>query len=197
MAEKFANRGAVVTGLDLSSAAVARARERARRFSFDAHFLVGDAESLAFADHSFDIVAVHDGLHHLADPERAIGEMARVARHRVLILEPARAALTRLAVCVGIAVELEDAGNEVKRMVPARIGAILRSHGYHKLGCKRTLMYYPHRPFRWFRWFDRPLLFKSCRYVFYAVNLAFGRWGNKLALSATSEDPLSKSHVSS
>jgi SAM-dependent methyltransferase len=190
MAEKFASAGALVTGIDLSFPAVARARERAQRGVFDAQFLVGDAEQLAFADHSFDVVAVHDGLHHLANPERAIGEMARVARHGVLILEPARAALTRLAVWVGLAVDLEDAGNEVKRMVPASAAPILLSNGYSVLRWERTLMYYPHRPFRWFRRFDHPLLFNSCRFLFSAMNLVFGRWGNKLALSATIGKPM-------
>lgn len=193
MAEKFANVGALVTGLDLSFAAVARARERAARNGFDAHFVAGDAEHLAFIDHSFDVVAVHDGLHHVTNPERAINEMARVARCGVLILEPARAALTRLAVWAGIAVDVEDAGNEVKRMVPARTAAILRSHGYHELRWERTLMYYPHHPSRWFRRLDHPLLFEPCRFLFRAVNLGFGRWGNKLALSATSRAPISNS----
>jgi 2-polyprenyl-3-methyl-5-hydroxy-6-metoxy-1,4-benzoquinol methylase len=197
MAEKFASAGALVTGIDLSFPAIARARERAQRNCFAAQFLAGDAERLAFADHSFDVVAVHDGLHHLANPERAIGEMARVARHGVLILEPARAALTRLAVWVGIAVDVEDAGNEVKRMMPARIAAMLRSYGYCKARWERTLMYYPHQPFRWFRWFDHPLLFKSSQLLFSAINLAFGRWGNKLALSATMGAPMSTSRLSS
>jgi len=184
MTEKFARAGGVVTGIDFSAAAVARAGERARRGGFAAQFLVADAERLAFADRSFDVVAVHDGLHHLPHPERAIREMARVARYGVLILDPARAALTRLAVWFGIAVDVEEAGNEVKRIVPARVAAILRTQSFRDVRWERTLMYYPHQPSRWFRWFDYPLPLRLFALFFFAVNLAVGRWGNKLALAA-------------
>jgi 2-polyprenyl-3-methyl-5-hydroxy-6-metoxy-1,4-benzoquinol methylase len=185
MAEKFAHTGAVVTGIDLSRTAIARARERARRRGFAMQALVADAEHLAFADRTFDVVAVHDGLHHLEHPERAILEMARVARHGVLILDPARAALTRLAVWLGIAFDVEEAGNEVKRLVPRNIAKMLRAQGYRHVCCKRTLMYYPHRPSTWFRWFDNPVLFAPFVLFFAAVNLTVGRWGNKLAIGAT------------
>jgi 2-polyprenyl-3-methyl-5-hydroxy-6-metoxy-1,4-benzoquinol methylase len=184
MAEKLARTGAEVTGIDFAAAAIARARERARRYTFGARFLVADAEKLAFADRSFDVVAVHDGLHHLAHPARAIREMARVAREGVLILDPARAALTRPAVWAGIAVDVEEAGNEVKRLVPGEVAAILRAAGYRDVRWQRTLMYYPHKPSGWFRWFDRGLAFGAFRVAFWCANLACGRWGNKLALAA-------------
>jgi SAM-dependent methyltransferase len=184
MAEKFALAGAAVTGIDFSPAAIARARERARRYRFDASFIVGDAENLAFPDRSFDVVAVHDGLHHLEHPERAIREMARVARHAVLILDPARAALTRLAVRLGIAVDVEDAGNQVKRLVPENVAAILREEGFLCVAWHRSLMYYPHKAFAWFTWFDNPVLFSLFRVVFASTNVLVGRWGNKLALAA-------------
>ncbi|HZO82047.1 MAG TPA: class I SAM-dependent methyltransferase [Candidatus Binataceae bacterium] len=184
MAEKLARAGAAVTGVDFSSAAVARARERARRYGFAAKFFVGDAENLALADGAFDVVAVHDGLHHLDRPQRAIREMARVAREAVLILDPARAALTRLAVRLGIAVDVEQAGNKVKRLVPREVAGILRGAGYRELRWERTLMYYPHQPPAWWRRFDRAPAFAGCRAAFWAANLACGHWGNKLALAA-------------
>lgn len=184
MTEKFAGAGAVVTASDFSPAAIFRARERAERRRFSASFLVADAENLAFPDRSFDIVAVHDGLHHLDEPRRAIREMARVARQAVLILDPARAALTRLAVRLGVAKEVEEAGNEVKRVAPREVAAILGEEGYHHVRWRRTLMYYPHQPFGWFRWFDRRPAFAAFQAAFWCTNLACGRWGNKLALVA-------------
>jgi SAM-dependent methyltransferase len=185
MAEKFARAGARVTGTDFSPAAVARARERARRYHFDVTFLVADAEHLAFADHSFDIVAVHDGLHHLDNPDRAIREMARVARHGVLILDPAEAALTRVAILAGIAVEVEEAGNQVKRLAPVAVATALSKEGFDRVVWRRTLMYYPHEPYRWFAWFDNAALFLVFRMLFGGINLVLGRWGNKLSLGAT------------
>jgi 2-polyprenyl-3-methyl-5-hydroxy-6-metoxy-1,4-benzoquinol methylase len=183
MSEELARRGARVTGIDLSTAAVARARERAQRYGFVAQFLVADAEQLPFPEQSFDVVAVHDGLHHLDDPYRAIREMARVTREGVLILEPAQAALTRIAVQVGIAEDVEEAGNYVYRLVPDRVAACLRQSGFGHVAWRRTLMYYPHEPFPWFRWFDHAPLFWLFRAVFRGANLLFGQWGNKLALA--------------
>jgi SAM-dependent methyltransferase len=182
--EKFARSGAIVTGIDFSPAAVQRARERARRYGFAADFLVGDAEKLGFGDRAFDIVAVHDGLHHLDHPEKAIREMARVARKSVLIMDPARAALTRLAVRLAIAVDVEPAGNEVKRLAPEEVAAILSGAGYSDIVWRRMLMYYPHQPSRTFKMLDAPAAFHAFRAAFWILNAALGCWGNKLALAA-------------
>lgn len=185
LSEKFARAGAIVTGSDFSTAAISRARERAGRYGFSATFLVADAENLAFKDGSFDVVAVHDGLHHLDNPENAIREMARVARRGVLILDPAQAAITTIAILLGVAVKVEDAGNEVKRLAAYDVAAILHSAGYQNVCWRRTLMYYPHQPLGWFRWFDKPTAFGVFRVAFLCVNLVFGRFGNKLAIAAT------------
>ena len=184
MSEALARRGAILTGTDVSLQALARARERARRYGFPAAFHVADAEALPFRDGSFDVVAVHDGLHHLDDPSRAIAEMARVARRGLLILEPARAGLTRLAVRLGLAEEVEEAGNHVRRLVPHAVAADLRAAGFPHVAWQRTLMYYPHEPFPWFRWLDPAPCFGLFRAGFWGANRLAGRWGNKLALAA-------------
>jgi SAM-dependent methyltransferase len=75
-AEAATRRGAQVTGVDFSPAMVERARKRVP----DAEFRVGDAEDLAFDDASFDAVVMNFGLLHLARPERALGQAARVLR---------------------------------------------------------------------------------------------------------------------
>ncbi|HJY79629.1 MAG TPA: class I SAM-dependent methyltransferase [Candidatus Binatia bacterium] len=183
MAEELARHGARVTGIDFSPAAAARAQERARRYGFTARFLVADAEHLPFPNQSFDIVAVHDGLHHLDDPHQAIREMTRVAREAVLILEPAQAVLTQLAVRLGIAEEIEEAGNYVRRLVPQEVEHCLHQAGFGRVVWQRTLMYYPHEPFSWFKWFDHAPLFWLFRALFGGANLLLGQWGNKLALA--------------
>jgi SAM-dependent methyltransferase len=45
------------------------------------------AEDLPFADNSFDAVACRVAAHHFADVLQAVKEMARVARHRVVICD--------------------------------------------------------------------------------------------------------------
>jgi SAM-dependent methyltransferase len=173
-----------VTATDFSPPAIARARERARRREWRLISMAADAERLPFCDRSFDIAAVHDGLHHLEHPERAIAEMARVAREAVLIMDPAEAALTRLAVRAGIAEDVEEAGNQVRRLNPERIASLLRRAGFAEIRWQRRLMYYPHRPWEWLRWFDHPVSFAAFRAAYAGGNLALGRWGNKLTLAA-------------
>lgn len=50
--------------------------------------VVGDAEDLPFQDDEFDVVFCGNLLHHLTDPAIAVGEMKRVARRNVVLLEP-------------------------------------------------------------------------------------------------------------
>ncbi len=47
-----------------------------------------DAESMDIPDSSFDIVIVHDGLHHLTRPALGLTEMLRVAKRAAIIIEP-------------------------------------------------------------------------------------------------------------
>jgi len=193
--EMLAQEGGCVTGIDCSLAAIRRARERARRKRFRASFFVADAQALPFCGASFDIVVVHDGLHHLGDPFAALAEMGRVAKRGLVILEPAKAALTQLAVRMGLAANVEEAGNYVHRLSPREVAFFLQERGFSYVEWRRTLMYYPHVPFRWFRYFDRRSLFVLFRLVFWAANLLLGRWGNKLALVALRQSaPVGREH---
>jgi len=65
-----------VTGIDLDPAMVAFARQHAP----DARFELGDALALPFPDGHFDVVCCHFVLLWVQDPQRAVREMARVAR---------------------------------------------------------------------------------------------------------------------
>jgi SAM-dependent methyltransferase len=68
-----------VTGIDLAAEAVAAAQvDPARPANLD--FQVADVYALPFADGVFDVVHIHQVLHHLADPPAALREAARVAR---------------------------------------------------------------------------------------------------------------------
>ena len=73
-AEEAVRRGAAVTGVDLSEDMIAAARGKGLK----ADFRTGDAETLPFADTSFDSVVCNFGILHLPDPARAMAEVARV-----------------------------------------------------------------------------------------------------------------------
>ena len=119
-----------VVSADISLGAARRVAERGRRFNVSLIPLVADVERLPFADRSFDLVFVHDGLHHLEDPMVGLREMARVARRAVSVNEPARANATRMAVNVGLSVEQEEAGNQVARMSIPEIEDVLGEAGF-------------------------------------------------------------------
>jgi SAM-dependent methyltransferase len=68
-----------VTGVDAAEAIIEQAREViGDRANLD--FAVGDVYALDYRDGTFDVVHAHQVLQHLADPVRALREMARVAR---------------------------------------------------------------------------------------------------------------------
>jgi SAM-dependent methyltransferase len=76
VAAAAAARGARVVGIDFSAPMVARARELNPAIEFQE----GDAEGLLFPDASFDAVVMNFGILHLARPERAMSEAARVVK---------------------------------------------------------------------------------------------------------------------
>jgi SAM-dependent methyltransferase len=76
VATAAAARGARVVGIDFSGPMVARARELNPAIEFQE----GDAEDLSFSDASFDAVVMNFGILHLARPERAMKQAARVLK---------------------------------------------------------------------------------------------------------------------
>jgi ubiquinone/menaquinone biosynthesis C-methylase UbiE len=70
--------GIRAVGVDASAALTASARRRAEAAGADVAFVVGDAESLDFADGSLDRVNCSRVLLHLEHPDTAVAEMARV-----------------------------------------------------------------------------------------------------------------------
>jgi ubiquinone/menaquinone biosynthesis C-methylase UbiE len=77
----FAARCARATGFDATDAFLDLARaEAVRRGLANIEFRSGDAESLPFADATFDVVSCRAAFHHFPRPERVLAEMRRVAR---------------------------------------------------------------------------------------------------------------------
>src|SRR5580658_2239782 len=79
---RFANAGASVTGLDYSRHLLGQ--------NAHSRLVCGDATSLPFPDANFEVVFEANLLHHVADRERVIREMARASRRYVIFLEPNR-----------------------------------------------------------------------------------------------------------
>lgn len=187
-AEFLARAGAQVTATDLSLEACRRSSERARRYDLDIRAIVADVERLPFQDGSFDLVLVHDGLHHLEQPEVGLAEMARVARRWVSVTEPAKALATSLLVRLGLALEHEEAGNRVERLAPAEVIEKLRSDGFTPLLAERYAMYYRHQPGSVFRVLSGRLSFPLVRSTWRFGNAVLGRAGNKLVVVAERQE---------
>jgi len=76
-----------IEGIDLSKSMLQLARENAAaaRIS-NVRFVEGDAKSIPYDDHSFDLVICHQLLHQLPDPVLAVREINRVAKVEGAIL---------------------------------------------------------------------------------------------------------------
>jgi SAM-dependent methyltransferase len=55
-----------------------------------------DAEAMALADNSCDLVLAHEMLHHCRSPHKALLEMLRVSRRHVILLEPNNSLVMRM-----------------------------------------------------------------------------------------------------
>jgi len=94
---RLARRGCDVVAMDLTIEGVKAARERLARENLRGRFLVGDAENLPFRDGTAEVAWTFLLLHHFPKLDRLPRELARIARDRVVALEPnAQNALTWL-----------------------------------------------------------------------------------------------------
>src|SRR5215210_530511 len=66
---RFARGGALVSGVDLSSSAIALARQNFAQQGLSADLREADGEQLPFADASFDLVYAHGVVQYTADPQ--------------------------------------------------------------------------------------------------------------------------------
>jgi SAM-dependent methyltransferase len=185
LAEELAGRArTVLVGFDFSLGAIRRACERARRRGYKFLGVVGDASTPPFAPGSFDLVAVHDALHHLEEPLEALPKLAELSGDAVVIMEPGRSWLTRLAVQIGFSTDLEDAGNSVHRFTGAQLQGVLRQAGFRTAKSRRYVMYYPHEPGELFRLLDRSPLYQIGRLMLSLGFIAGPVCGNKIQVFA-------------
>ena len=184
-AEYLVRGGAKVTATDISNGCLARAAERMRRFDLAFDLKQTDAENLPFDDRAYDYAFVHDGLHHLPNPDAAISEMARVSKAGILLTEPADAVLSALAIRVGAIEPYEEAGNFVIRFSVRRLSPLCRSLGLTDIRHARYLMKYGHPPAKWWRRLDHPIPQALAQGTFRALGAGvISPLGNKLAFVA-------------
>jgi ubiquinone/menaquinone biosynthesis C-methylase UbiE len=81
LALQFARQTRWVCAVDLTPAMLDRARTTARADGLgNLGFTIGDAQSLPIANGSLDLAVTSYSLHHMPDPGRVVGEMARVVK---------------------------------------------------------------------------------------------------------------------
>jgi ubiquinone/menaquinone biosynthesis C-methylase UbiE len=80
VAERAAQAGAEVTGVDLAPALIETAKERAGELGLEIDYRVGDCENLEFEDGAFDVVSSTFGVMFAPDHEASSRELARVVK---------------------------------------------------------------------------------------------------------------------
>lgn len=83
---KYLPNGVQLSGLDLSPEMLANCQSNLQRWKLDADLYLGNAESLPFADSSFDVVFHVGGINFFNDRAKAMREMIRVAKPGSLLL---------------------------------------------------------------------------------------------------------------
>jgi ubiquinone/menaquinone biosynthesis C-methylase UbiE len=77
---RYLPRGVKLSGLDLSWEMLSNCQTNLRRWEMDADLYLGNAESLPFADASFDVVYTAGAFNFFSDRKKAIREMIRVTK---------------------------------------------------------------------------------------------------------------------
>lgn len=78
LSEKIASCGAIITGIDISHTAIARAKKRTKGKSLE--FREIDAEKLDYPEASFDKIVSFCVIEHLSDDEKVLSKLAKILR---------------------------------------------------------------------------------------------------------------------
>jgi len=88
LALEFAKRSSNVIGCDITREMLLHAKEKQINSGVtNIDFLLSDVESIPFPDASFDIVSCRFAFHHFPNPEKALLEMKRVCRGRIVLVD--------------------------------------------------------------------------------------------------------------
>jgi 2-polyprenyl-3-methyl-5-hydroxy-6-metoxy-1,4-benzoquinol methylase len=80
MSRELANRGAIVTGLDISSSLIAAAREERDRLGLRINHYVASLDSIPEDDGTFDTVVCNHVINDTEDPSAVLKEISRVTK---------------------------------------------------------------------------------------------------------------------
>jgi SAM-dependent methyltransferase len=164
-AERFAGRAARVIVVHEAVGDAAEAVEAARLRGHHLEAIVADIALLPFPDRGCDVVALHDVLGHLSQPNSAIAEAARVAGSAVTISEPAGVGALR--------------GGQTSATLRQ-----LADDGYLILGARQFFLpSWSALPAR-VRHLTNPILNEALWIAFRLVNAVAQRRGNRIAIRA-------------
>ncbi len=87
--KKTVGPSGTVTGTDFCAAMLELAPPKAVRAGLEVNFQIADAMNLPFPDKQFDVSSIAYGIRNVANPAKALSEMARVVKSggRVMVLE--------------------------------------------------------------------------------------------------------------
>jgi 2-polyprenyl-3-methyl-5-hydroxy-6-metoxy-1,4-benzoquinol methylase len=109
---RFAQHGAVVTGVDVAEVSIDLARKNFAQTGVDGELTVMDGEELRFDNESFDVVYAHGVLQYSADAQRMIREIQRVLKpggQAILMVYNRYSWLALMSKLCGVKLEHEDA----------------------------------------------------------------------------------------
>lgn len=137
----LARRGALVTGVDASAEMLAVARRTAEAAGVSVTFAQEDAHRLGFDDATFDAVICLRVLMHTPDWRQSLGELCRVARHRVVFDYPALASAALLQSLARRVAHAAGARVEAYRVfTDASVRDALRTRGFRIVDMHRQFV---------------------------------------------------------
>ena len=137
----LAKAGAIVTGVDASREMLAVAGRRAREEGVTVAFASGDAHRLDFPDRSFDAVVCLRVLMHTPDWRASLGELCRVASHRVVFDYPSLHSAAAIQAAVRRVTRLFSASVEAYRVFsPSAVEQVIGAAGFRIAGEHRQFV---------------------------------------------------------
>jgi ubiquinone/menaquinone biosynthesis C-methylase UbiE len=179
--EYLDKRGAKVFGIDISLGQLECGTQRNKLHGCNIRFICADARKLPFKDDSFDIGFAYEGLHHLPNPQNAIGELARICTETIIFFEPVDTPITKTLIYLGFVEKEEPSRIKPYRFKELDVKRILSELGFNKIEISRCFFYFPEF-LNMFK--DNDLFLTFFKFSFFAANAIFGKFGHRMFVVA-------------